>query len=128
MTLSSLIARVEGLSGPCRETELAIWRLVDPRAPEMEAANRSPLPWMHCYTESIDAALKLVPEGMIWGLANCGVSDPVPDMQRATATVGQANDTSPPIEAATPAIALTAACLRARDRISTVPAANRKGE
>lgn len=62
----------------------------------------------------LNGALLLVPEGLIWGIANCGVKNDQPDLNRATATCGKPDDTNGPVEAATPALALTAAALRAR--------------
>ena len=70
------------------------------------------------FTGSIDAALSLVPEGMLWGLANVSVREPRPIYGRASATVGHENDATPPVEAATPALALCAAALRARASIT----------
>lgn len=64
---------------------------------------------------SLDAALMLVPEGMIWMLTNSGLQHATkPDFSKASAVVDHWQSTSPMREsaAATPALALTAAALR----------------
>src|SRR4051812_9317972 len=53
--LTVLLARVEAASGPDRSLEVSLWRSLDDGV-----AGREPLPWLKCYTESIDAALALV--------------------------------------------------------------------
>ena len=62
------------------------------------------------------AAELLVPEGMLAMTVNCGMEDrKAPDFSKATAFVGEWNDAGgEPCEAATPALALAAACLRAK--------------
>jgi hypothetical protein len=68
------------------------------------------------YSRSLDAAMTLVPEGLIWAVTNCGAEDRlIPDMSVASAVVGKADDPSKPSVAATPALALCAAALRARE-------------
>jgi hypothetical protein len=70
-------------------------------------------------TASLDAAMTLVPEGLIWAVTNCGAEDRlIPDMSVASAVVGKADDPSKPSVAATPALALCAAALRAREGAS----------
>jgi hypothetical protein len=68
------------------------------------------------YTASLDAAMQLVPEGYVMAVTNCGTDSPRgPDWTKASAVVGEAEDHG--IEsttAATPALALCAASLKAR--------------
>jgi hypothetical protein len=71
------------------------------------------------FTASLDAAMTLVPDGMLWMLTNGGLADrSQPNLNRATAICGPWESTNheayPKVEAATPALALTAAALRAR--------------
>jgi hypothetical protein len=109
--LLELADRVESGEGADRELELQIWRIFDPRASETEVPGRAPLPWLYCYTASLDAALKLVPEGC-WAEGSLGRHDST----RSSIEI-HAPMTYNPIgraEASTPARALTAACLRAR--------------
>lgn len=100
--LMALAERAEKATGPDREIDLAIWRMVDPRAAEMEAEGRAPLRWLHCYTESLDAAMTLVPEGYDWAVfrTNGGLT--------IHAWCGDRVDHF----GETPALALTAASLR----------------
>lgn len=123
--LLELAARVEGASGADRELDLAIWAAIDPRAPEVIAAGRKPLEWLHCYTSSLDAAMTLVPEGMQWSFDShykmAGVSRYWDDPQHGPTCEEYAG------EAATPALALTAAALRARAATPT-PALTSRGE
>lgn len=66
-------------------------------------------------TASIDAAITLVPAGMLCGTANAGgMKTGVIDLTRATATVGLPDEVASPVEAASLALAITAAALRAR--------------
>jgi len=63
----------------------------------------------------IEAMLTLVPEGMVCALVNCDAETAEPDFSKASAIVGRPLDTdAEPITAATPALALGAAVLRAR--------------
>lgn len=55
--IDELIERVEKGEGADRELEIAVWRQFND-AP----ANREPLPWLCCYTESIDAVTALIKE------------------------------------------------------------------
>ncbi len=101
MTAAELIAlaeRVEGLTGPCRETDGEIeWLL-----------QLAPCDISGPFTASLDAALGLVPEGHYWALLMHGEEDGF----QATCTPLHAGlDWR---RAATPALALTAAALRAR--------------
>lgn len=60
MTLSELADRVEkGGKEPDRDLEVEIWRLLDAK-PDQRAPNILPLPWLFCYTESVDDALELL--------------------------------------------------------------------
>lgn len=106
--LMALAARVEALSGPDREVEIAIWRLCDPIGQKNPTAY--PLPWGGLYCSSLDAALSLVPEG--WEFT-VGL-----DAGEGWACVMPAGGIYPAeLEkdgyATTPALALTAAALRA---------------
>lgn len=62
------------------------------------------------------AAEMLVPEGMLAMTVNCGMEErKAPDFSKATAFVGQWDNVGgEPCEASTPALALAAACLRAK--------------
>ena len=92
--LLALAERCETASGPDRDLEIAIWRLVErPDAAE----SKVPLPWLANYTASLDAALTLVPEECGWMVMGCA------------AKVGRQ-----PSRGATPALALASAALRAR--------------
>lgn len=80
-SLLDLAGRVERLTGPCRETDLAImqaisghpWRWADSRTFEpqtvitwdqySEGAPGNPFYTLEAFTESLDAAMTLVPEG-----------------------------------------------------------------
>lgn len=61
MTLSELADRVEAATGPDRELDLLIWRVADPvNATDCLDVNcAKPLPWLHLYTSSLDAAMTL---------------------------------------------------------------------
>lgn len=56
MSARGLIERVEQGSGEDRELDIAIWRAMGNSAPD----NRVPLPWLHCYTSSLDAVIALI--------------------------------------------------------------------
>ena len=115
MTRDELLAladRCEKADAGSRELDLAICialntgRSTDPRRPGAPH-----------YTSSIDAALMLVPKGMVYLVSNVGLkwaSEPV--IGRATAVVGLPDETSDRFsrEASTPALAICAATLRAR--------------
>jgi hypothetical protein len=66
------------------------------------------------YLTSLDAAMTLVPDGMVYAITNC---DPTlgtePDFSKSAAIVGHPDDIGEPRIAATPALALAAASLRA---------------
>lgn len=67
------------------------------------------------YSTSLDAAVSLVPDGMLWMLTNTGVQNrKEPDFTKATALVSNWRDTdTDETQASTPALALCAAALRA---------------
>lgn len=130
--MDELIARIEAASGPDRELDCRIlcadknWHFRKMIVPENNASHVSfrtsdgdkSLYYTPKYTASVDAALTLVPDGMLWMVTNTGVDDPhKPDFSKATAVVAdwrrsasEGGDRS----AATPALALCAAALRAR--------------
>lgn len=100
LNLEQLAARVEAATGPDYALEFDIART-------LKRAAHPP----KNYTASLDAAMSLVPEGATWEL-DCGT-------EQSTATVfapiadepGWVTDA--PAQAATPALALVAAALRA---------------
>jgi hypothetical protein len=124
-SLLKLAERCEGLTGPDRETDEAIERALPPT----DARIQLPSLWNEraakfhgsrigeydgddyipaAYTASLDAAMSLVPEGRSWRLdktftvsgCNMFAKQPFREVSRCR-------------RAATPALALTAACLRA---------------
>jgi hypothetical protein len=105
-------AATKRLVTDCDGTIRILWEAVEPRLTSYVAFNYNPL----LFTASIDAALTLVPEGHIVALTNCGVNDPTsPDLGRATAVIGASSDIgTEPVEAATLALAICAAALRAK--------------
>ena len=96
--LLALAARVQALTGPLFLIEQEI----------ADAVGHDPRARLPNYTTSIDAAQTLVPEGYIWTLYSDGgaVVEPCDDnpVELADGTIW----------AATPALALTAAALRAQ--------------
>jgi hypothetical protein len=92
VTLLTLAERCEQAAGPDAGLNLAIWTsLLD------TPGFRPPSPWRTDYTASVDAAVTLVPEGCGWMV------------------MGNAAKVKRwPSRAATPALALCAAALRAR--------------
>ena len=127
--LLALAERCEQASGPDRELDFAIFRLLNPKyaGPEWQEfggglrhrydssdirflPHMTPANW----TASLDAALTLVPDGWKWTLHSADTAGPpcaycVPNMGRLPWPMW-VNDVS----AATPALALCAATLRAR--------------
>lgn len=102
--------RVEALAGPDRETDVMIGRargLVYPDGPSggQWGGSFSPCPY---YTASLDAAMTLVPEG--WTLFHL---DGPWNSTAAHVTLANNNGLFCEGEAASPALALTAAALRA---------------
>ena len=114
--LLKLAEKCEQATGPDRELDAEI-------AAELGWKEASALFWHDGYqarelprfTRSIDAALTLVPEGCVFMVANTGVDGPKADMTQSSAIVGPPDDTAIDYTtAATPALALCAASLRAR--------------
>lgn len=122
--LLSLAARVEQLTGPCRETDLDIaclildhrndpnywaWQSSRPKgAPEKPVRGFWSTPGrFRSYTKSVDAAMTLVPENHEWEAGTALL------VNAAWAGVVSL-DGRWQAKAATPALALTAASLRAR--------------
>lgn len=126
-TLETLLARVLEGEGPDRElnAEIEAWltgRVTHPRKPgwtfekqdaEWKLARLADSPFISqasrpapLYTASLDAALTLVPEGWTWARYHGGAFEcAVLDERRSRFERG---------EAATPARALIAACIKAR--------------
>jgi hypothetical protein len=130
-TLIKLAERCEAATGPDRELDLAIARLFDVTVwlrNDDDTANYETTHWR--YTASIDAALTLVPEGCGWvaGYGQVRSDEPLGGAQitRHAKFAGYdvANDVIAEAEAATPALALCAAALRARTTLSTMKAAD----
>lgn len=109
MTLTDLAARIEGLTGPDQHVDQIIWIVTDPRngggvfcdvfLPERDSV---PIP---AYTASLDAAMTLVPEGCSWTIQR---------NRNALATFASCGPNTDAY-AATPALALCAAALRAQE-------------
>jgi hypothetical protein len=120
--LLSLAERVEVASGADRELDRAVMKLLN-LPPDYSADwgprdNCKPAPFE--YTASIDAAMTLVPEGIgdeitaMWSVEAWASNGVYPEHVRATAWVWGA----PRVYAATPALALLGACLRAHAEIA----------
>ena len=129
MDLLKLAERVEALDGPCRETDLKVFHAIGAPVPfqfankvvalafdETRNAYFAPVGDMQvryeppAYTASLDAAMTLVPEGWTWTLVDhCdgSVAGLVDDR------VHPVRLDSVEVEAVTPALALTAAAIRA---------------
>ena len=127
-TLLALAARVEQAQGPDREIELAIFRLLNPQyaGPEWKPyagglrhvndgsdARTPPDPRTAAprWTASLDAALTLVPEGWRWAVHGGPWTRGPHATLLAPTYVSKSDQTA---DAATPALALIAAALRAR--------------
>jgi hypothetical protein len=128
-TLLALAQRCEDAEGPDRELDTAVFAHLRPDLRIADKADLDRFPGdpirftngfllfkVPLFTASLDAALTLVPEGMIWMLTNSGTDHPTaPDFTKATAIVGDWRDTQLGLNvAATPALALCAAALKAR--------------
>ena len=117
MTLLELAAKVEGLSGPCREMDAAVDMAVNPdhRVMGDHIIDRmgfgKPLPQ---YTASLDAAMTLVPEGMT-RLVRDASPRAMTNKTQCYAHVGNQHGEA---HADAMPLALTAAALRARASIS----------
>lgn len=108
--LIALAERVEALTGPCRETDKAI---MDALVKHGVMAFRVGLDNFRV-TASLDAAMSLVPEGSMWA---CGNHDNYRETPWAWCLApGMSWDDADNFFAATPALALTAAALRARTK------------
>jgi hypothetical protein len=131
MDLNELAARVEALAGPDREMDILI-ALAQPgrffnAGPKYDGApdrigminpdgsqslpGNAPDMLVPRYTASIDAAMTLVPKGWDWFIGNCGgiISASVnPTVQPFPV------ECDITVDAATPALALTAAALRTK--------------
>jgi hypothetical protein len=107
MTREELIAALEAATGPSRELDAAIFsHLYGWSYPLVGAAVHDFRENGAAYTASIDAALTLVPDGceaVIWTAGGADVFPATPGLRAYDAT-----------HAATPAIALCIAALRAR--------------
>lgn len=103
--MEELARRCEEASGPDRELDRDIARAVGAKASNghVNIASR--------YTASIDAALPLVPEGGFWALGWNGPDSGHPKATASVFTVGGAMEKG---SGETPALALCAAALRAK--------------
>lgn len=116
--LMELVERVEVASGPDRELDAAIFSALKcgtrdwmHQSPEAERV------WARNYTASLDAAMTLVGGDAFWRLGNDGEG---PDVSAFKATVTSGDGLSLAFHdavAATPALALVAAALRARSSL-----------
>jgi hypothetical protein len=106
--LIDLAARSEAATGPDRELDLAVWRAIDPNASDLDAKGKVLLPWLWCVTSSVDAAMTLVPDRCQFGAGRDNLVEGPPGW----AWVSDSEDFEV-VRAATPTLALTAACLRA---------------
>jgi len=111
--MNDLIERIEAASAPDREIDLLIMRYAENIGGPAENA----LP----YTESVDAALTLVPEGEFWKIGNDGEGADPSDYAAAVTCTWWPNGrkASPHMRtlratATTPALALSAAALKSR--------------
>ena len=112
--LTELADRVEALAGPCREVDAEIVTIV-------KAGMRSP--WFIAppsFTGSLDAAMTLVPEGFNWQVGTQGTEGEAAwaSVEALTYNPDTFNGISIYVDAATPALALCAAALRAREPLA----------
>ena len=122
MGLLELAERCEAATGADRDLDAAIFACIAEGLGWMRHSSQACRVWASHYTETLDAAIKLVPEGWGWQVSdggNAGVwsNGPV-DAQlvhgmRFPGVLAQADG-----KAATPALALTAASLRARHALA----------
>ena len=113
--LLELAERCARATGPDWKLDLAIFEAADPeayRGSVLGAYHRADRVTPPSYTASLDAAMTLVPLGQQFG---CGSKDAT---DRAWAWAGQFSEGDYIANAATPALALCAAALRARASIS----------
>ena len=109
-TLEALLARVLEGTGPDRELDFAIAAAFGwPDSPNLHQHARR-------YTESLDSALTLVPEGYWWQISNGKRRHYDPQAGAELFFDGGPNrgDMAFTADAATPPLALIAACLKAR--------------
>lgn len=123
MSLVELASRVEALEVPDRTIDCAIFATVRPGIFGDDAVMYARLDWtrnrgdwlwlrdqgMPAYTASLDAAMTLVPDGWEWTLFHGGVVSLKPDVAFCR---HRETDAGTRADAATPALALTAAALR----------------
>lgn len=103
--LNALAARVESLEGPDREVDEAILRSVGGFTPTGLPTWRGGLGWP-MFTQSLDAAMSLVPEGWHWQRQLRLHGRYHSEVGNGQTTYGKS--------ARTPALALCAAALKAR--------------
>lgn len=113
--LIALAERVEALAGPCRETDAWVFNAICCNGRTGEFPDQTA--WVAAaikfnwntgrFTSSLDAAMTLVPEGEEWSVHRVEY-----DNKGCPAAI--VNMSLPQVLAATPALALTAAALRAR--------------
>jgi hypothetical protein len=101
-TLLDLAGRVEQLEGPDRELDEVIRHALEGWHKGARLTNNPPV------TASLDAAMSLVPEGWQWKAMSDNGGKPYARLWRPEPFATTFSD-----EAATPTLALTAACLRA---------------
>ena len=116
--MTKLSDRVEALTGPDREIDVEIFKLVNPNRCDKVLRNRKPhytamqalARIAPMFTASLGAAMTLVPSDAVWSVAN---SDP--DVSKFHSSVMPLNVRPGECsEAQSAALALTAAALRAR--------------
>jgi hypothetical protein len=110
-TFIALAERCEQAAGPDAGLDLAMWTTF------LDTPGFQPLsPWRTDYTASLDAAVTLVPEGYYWQAANGKRrhSEPQACADLFVAHGPNRGDMSFTADAATAALALCAAALRAR--------------
>lgn len=116
---ADLALRVEEATGPDRELDRLIQLAIRKPVPSDAWTGRDAIPPQkpRHFTASLDAAMTLVPEGWIALISNVGLPDEC-NTAKGSAIVGYGRADLEPIEveAATPALALTAAALRARSK------------
>ena len=130
--MTDLATRIEQAGGPDRELDLEILSSLGTHV--LEKRMRDKKAWWYKiggrqyerlnadtyareiprYTASIDAAMTLVPEGLVWSVMT---DFELPGRARLWGSVmpGQVQDRGWSADAATPALALSAAALRARE-------------
>lgn len=112
--LLALAERTEALTGPCRETDGCIWYACVEKPGAAGRLDRDMIGRWPAFTGSLDAAMSLVPEG--WKPRQINFSAPCADDRKWHLNLhgGPEGQNCFVGRAATPALALTAAALRAR--------------